>query len=122
MTPEAIADRLVNFADAIAAFSVVNSLAFLVTLGDPEIRCSIANALWLVVGGHLAFGVAYAMAVAVLRSLEIAMRGTTPVTPEIGQFLRGFFIARLAVIALFTLFTSVSAALALANPGCAAPG
>ena len=53
MTAEALADRLVNYADAVTAFSVVNSLAFLVTLTEIDVRCSIAHLQGLVVGGQL---------------------------------------------------------------------
>jgi hypothetical protein len=39
----AVADRIVTYCDALVAFSLVNGLAFLVGLGEPDIRCSIAG-------------------------------------------------------------------------------
>jgi hypothetical protein len=120
MTQDAIADRLVNYADAVAAFSVVNSLAFLVTLSEPEVRCSLAYVQWIVVGGQLSFSLAISLAIVVLRKLEVAARASIPVAPDVDRFLHGFFIARLAVIALFTLFTvgAAARALTLANTYC----
>jgi hypothetical protein len=120
VTQEAIADRLVNYADAITAFSAVNSLAFLVTLSDPEVRCSLAHVPCIVVGGQLSFSVAISLAVVVLRKLEVAARIPTLVAPEVDRFLRGFFIARLAVIGLFAVIAAGSAirALVLASTYC----
>ena len=41
MKRDALADRCLNYADALVAYSLVNGLAFLVALGEPELRCSI---------------------------------------------------------------------------------
>jgi len=38
-----LSDRIVVYADTIVAFSVVNGFAFLVALGEPDIRCSIVS-------------------------------------------------------------------------------
>ena len=43
MKREALADRCLNYADALVAYSLVNGLAFLVALGEPDLRCSIAR-------------------------------------------------------------------------------
>ena len=54
---EAIADRLVNYCDAVAAFSIVNSLAFLLAMTETEVRCSHADRALLVYTGLVAFAV-----------------------------------------------------------------
>jgi len=41
VTRDAIADRLVNYSDAIVAFGVVNALAFLIALTERDVRLSI---------------------------------------------------------------------------------
>jgi hypothetical protein len=43
MTRESLADRIITYCDALAAFSLVNALAFVIALADPDIRCSIAR-------------------------------------------------------------------------------
>jgi len=43
LTREDIADRLINYADAAAAFSVVNSIAFVLTLAQSDVRSSVAS-------------------------------------------------------------------------------
>ncbi len=41
MTEATLADRIFNYLDAVAAFSVVNSLAFLAALAEDDVRASI---------------------------------------------------------------------------------
>ena len=122
MSPEALADRLVNYADAVAAFSVVNSIAFVVTLTEGDIRCSISHLMWLVVGGQISFSLIVSMGVVFLRHLECSVRnaGDAP-TPVVTKYLRGFFVARLVVIAFSTLATVGFAVMALSDPGCLSP-
>ena len=67
MTQEALADRLVNYADAVAAFSVVNGLAFVITLTETELRCSIAHLNWFVISGQITFSTILALGVIALR-------------------------------------------------------
>ncbi len=57
MKREAIADRLVNYCDAVAAFSIVNSLAFLLAMTETEVRCSLADRALLVYTGLVAFAI-----------------------------------------------------------------
>jgi hypothetical protein len=108
MTRESIADRLVNYGDAVAAFSVVNSLGFLATASQPEVREWFASIRLETFLGQLLFGVVQALAVVVLRKVEIRARGAaSSVTPDVERFLRGFFIVRLCIIATFTLLCVV---------------
>ena len=44
MTREDIADRLINYADAAAAFMVVNAIAFVVSLAQSDVRSSTPSA------------------------------------------------------------------------------
>ena len=119
MTREGLADRLVNYADAIAAFSVVNGIAFLVSLSETEIRCSMAHLRWLVVGGQICFSLFIAAGVIVLRRLEANVRSSsTPLPPDVEAYLRGFFFARLAVIAVSTAFMIGLGWMALTDPSC----
>ena len=49
MSRESLADRIINYCDALVAFSVVNALAFMIALAEPEARCSIVG-----IGGFVA--------------------------------------------------------------------
>ena len=122
MTQEALADRLVNYADAAAAFSVVNAIAFVVTLTETEVRCSIAHLQSLVVGGQITFSLIVAVAVVALRHLECKVRrAADATTPIVESYLRGFFIARIVVIAASASFAVGLALMALTDPSCGPP-
>src|SRR5262249_12652810 len=41
MTRQTLADRFVNYGDAVVAFGMVNALAFLIALSDREVRCTL---------------------------------------------------------------------------------
>lgn len=121
MNHEALADRLVNYADAAAAFTVVNAIAFLVALTETDIRCSLADTKSVVVAGQVASSVLVAVAVTMLRRAELRVRASTQVPPDIARYLRNFFIVRLVVVALTTAFTVTSALGALTDPTCQPP-
>lgn len=122
MTRESLADRLVNYADAIAAFSVVNSLTFLVALTEPDIRCSLDDLRSVVVAGQVTFSIGVAAAVVVLRRLELRVRSAdAPVPEDVERFLRGFFIVRLVVILASSAFTVSFAVQALTDTSCLVP-
>ena len=120
MTREAIADRLVSYADAAAAFSAVNSLAFVVTLTQPEVRCTLVAAKWLTVSGSILQSLGIALVVVMLRKAEIHARASSAaLEPAVERFLRGFFVGRLGVIAFFALFT-IGSVVALSRSSCPA--
>jgi hypothetical protein len=120
LTREALADRLVNYADAVAAFAVVNSLAFLLALTETEVRCSLAHLLWLVVTGQIVVGLAMTGAVVVLRRVELRLRAQdAPITVDIQQLLRNFFLVRIAVVWLSVAVTIPLVRMALSDPVCA---
>jgi len=53
MSRLALGDRIVTYSDTVVAFALVNGFAFLITLADPDIRCSIANVSSIVTGLNL---------------------------------------------------------------------
>ena len=109
MTREAIADRLINYADAAAAFSVVSSLALLGTLTQSDVRISIASFKWVAVCGYLFTSLAISIFVVVLRKAELKIQAAgSSVTADVELFLRWFFIARLGGIGVSTLLTAAA--------------
>ena len=88
MTREALADRIINYSDALAAFSMVNALAFVVTLAEPDIRCSIAQIAWFVAGANLSIAVLATAGLVALRRAERALRGGDFADPDVARFWR----------------------------------
>lgn len=121
MNHEVLADRLVNYADAVAAFYVVNSIVFLVTLSETDVRCSLADTQNFVLGGQITFSLLVTLAVVALRRTELKIRASTELAPDIAGYLRAFFLVRLAVIAASTAFTVFAAFGAIADPACTMP-
>lgn len=116
MTREDIADRLVNYADAAAAFSIVSSLALLGTLTQTDVRSSIASFKWIAICGYLSTSLAISIFVVVLHKAETKIRAAGSSVPaDVERLLRWFFIARLGGIGVSTLLTAAALS-RLSNP------
>jgi hypothetical protein len=118
MTRDAIADRLVNYSDAIVAFSLVNSLAFLIALTERDVRCSlvdIASTLWVAI---TAFGAVLSVALLACRHAEVRMRAGSSQDPRAARALRYFQIARLAIVWGSLLACVPFIRMALSDPTC----
>ena len=122
MKREAIADRLVNYGDAVAAFSIVNSLAFLVAMAETEVRCSLVERASLVYIGIVASAVILTGVVVAFHRVEGRIRASTePLEEDIQSLLRAFFIARIAVIWLANVGSIPLVRLALGDTACLSP-
>ena len=122
MTREALADRLVNYADAVAAFAVVNSLAFLLALTETEIRCSLASVELLVIIGQILVGFVMTLAVISLRRVELRLRASDPSAPDdVKRLLGRFYIVRIGVIWLSFAIVTPFVRMALSDSACLPP-
>jgi hypothetical protein len=122
LTREALADRLVNYADAVAAFAVVNSLAFLVALTETEVRCSLIAVHTGVLVGQTLMGLAFTFAVVALRRVELRLRtAAAPAPADIQKLLRGFFVVRIGVVWLSVALTIPLVRMALSDSTCVIP-
>jgi uncharacterized ion transporter superfamily protein YfcC len=81
MDRQALADRIVIYSDTVVAFALVNGFAFLISLGEPDIRCSIANVSGVASGLNVLVPVASSFALFWLRDYERSLR----VEPEPGD-------------------------------------
>ena len=105
MTREDIADRIINYADAAAAFTVVNAIAFVASLAQSDIRGSIASFRLGAIFGQLFTNLVVTTTVVMLRKAEIKFRASdSSVSQDVERALRWFFVARLAIIGFSTLF------------------
>ena len=121
MKREAIADRLVNYCDAVAAFSIVNSLAFLLAMTETEVRCSLADRALLVYTGLVAFAIVLTIVVVWCHRLEGRIRASgQPLAEDIQSLRRGLFFARIAIIWLFNVGSFPLVSLALGDSACIA--
>lgn len=99
MTRDAIADRLVSYSDAIVAFSVVNSLAFLVALTERDVRCSLVDIQPTFWTTFFLFPAALTAGLFACRSAELRLRrGSGAQDSGAARALRYFHGIRIGVI------------------------
>jgi len=120
MTREALADRVLTYCDALAAFSLVNAFAFLVTLGEPDIRCSIAQIAGVVIAANLVIPTLITVGLVLLRRFERSLRPGGSQDPSVERFWRIVQAVRLAPVWAVALCVSVGLWAARLDPGCTA--
>lgn len=119
MTREGLADRLVNYSDAVAAFAVVNSLAFLLALSEAEVRCSLIPVEWLVYAGQAFVGVVITAVLLWLGSVERSLRAGSPTLPsDVRTLLGRFAVARYVIVWAVVGLTAALSILPLADTSC----
>lgn len=74
MDRHVLADRIVVYSDTVVAFAVVNGFAFLIALGEPDIRCSIAEISGVIGTINLILPVICTFALFWLRRTEVRLR------------------------------------------------
>lgn len=121
MTRETLADRIVTYCDALAAFSLVNALAFVVTLSDPDIRCSIARIAAFVLATNLVFPVAITAGLVGLRRFERSLRPPGSQDAAVERFWRYAQMLRIALVWTFALLVLFGLGSATRDPSCATP-
>ena len=119
MRREFMADRMVNYADAMAAFAVVNSLAFLVALTEQEVRCSLVSRTSLVYLGVVVQGVLLCTAVVACHRAESRLRLKIEPIPADLQSLRKLILCvRIGITLLATVGVIPFITLALDDSAC----
>ena len=121
MTREALADRVVTYSDALAAFSLVNALAFLVTLADPDIRCSIARIATFIVASNLVTASAVTVCLVALRRFERRLRSELPSDDTVERFWRFAQTVRIALVWLISVGVCFGTLAARLDPACKLP-
>ncbi len=101
MKREVLADRIVTYCDAIVAFSVVNGLAFLIALGEPDVRCSIGEIQSFMVAANLFFPVLGTVGLLWLRRFELRLRGGEIDDEMVASFWRRMHILRIVLLWVF---------------------
>ena len=99
-----LADRIVIYSDTVVAFSVVNAFAFLIALGEPDIRCSIAE-ISLVIGSiNLIFPILCTVALVWLRRMEMRLRDGETQDALVRHFWKIVVPLRVGLVWTFSIF------------------
>jgi hypothetical protein len=119
MNHDFMADRLLNYADAMAAFAVVNSLAFLLAITEVEVRCSLAERTSLVYIGVVLQGLIISGAIIACHKTETRLRNSVGSIPADLQSLRITILCiRIAIVLLATVGVIPFVMLALEDSVC----
>jgi hypothetical protein len=94
----ALADRLVNYADAVVALAVVGVSGLGIAVADPDARESVALAADWVAAANGAVGVLSTGLVLLLRSWESDLRRDSQPSPKVARYSRYLHVARLIII------------------------
>jgi len=122
MTREALADRIITYCDALAGFSLVNALTFVVTLSDPDIRCSIAQIAGFVIGANLTTPIGISAALVALRRYERRLRGGAGQDEEVERFWSLAQAIRMTLVWAVAIFVAIGAWAATRDTACAVVG
>ena len=109
-----LADRLVNYSDAMVTLSFLVSSGLGLAIADPDTRITITDvALGMIIGNAL-LGVLFSFLVVVLRRWELDLRTGADHTEKYLRYSRRIYVARHVVIWL-TITQTVAIMLALGN-------
>jgi hypothetical protein len=120
MQADALADRIINYCDAVAAFSLVNALAFVVTLAEPDIRCSMAAIAGPVIAGHFLISACLTGLLVWLRGFERSLRPDAGNDERVQTFWRYAQRVRIGLVWFVAVFVSFGILGATLDPRCAA--
>lgn len=134
MNRQSLADRIVTYSDTVVAFALVNGFAFLITLAEPDIRCSIAHVSLVAGALNLLIPILGTYALYWLRDYERRLRaesGETADTPGaesspgdpdplIDRFWRIAFVIRLVLIWVFQIVVIIGIYAATQDERCPA--
>ena len=121
MDRRALADRIVVYSDTVVAFSIVNGFAFLIALGEPDIRCSIAKISSVIGGLNLVFPIFCSLALIWLRRIELRLREAEDKDELVAQFWRIVVPLRIGLVWIFSVMVLGGIYAATFDTACGAP-
>ena len=113
-----LADRLVTYADALAAVSFVGTSGLSLALADPDVRCSLIHGVHMVAIGNFAFAGLMSALLLVLRHWENDLRSDEPLSRKAEAISRRLHVARFVVIWLSTIGAVATMMAAGRDPTC----
>ena len=118
MEDRALADRLIAYADAVVAVSVVGLSGISIALADPDVRCSLIHGTKMVVAGNLVFAGVLSLLLVVFRNWESDLRSAIRPSPRSARYLRRLHVGRLAVVWLCAILIVVMLSAAAKDLTC----
>lgn len=103
MDRDVLADRIVVYCDTVVAFSIVNGFAFLIALGEPDIRCSIARISWAIGSINLAVPLLCTVALVWLRRMEVLLRAGESQDALVARFWKIVVPLRIILVWTFSM-------------------
>ena len=95
----ALAERLTNYSDALAAVMIVGASGLAIALADPDIRSSLTPLAVLgIAAGNLCMGVGVTLLLRLLRRWELDLVSELPSNPKIERYSRYFYHGRHVVV------------------------
>ena len=110
----ALADRIINYSDALVALVFIGASGLGIAVADPEIRSSMNLITFWMIGGNIALGALISALLVTLRRWEQDLRVDLPTTDKIHRYSNYFYWARhiivwlsVAQIAIILLLSSL---------------
>lgn len=117
MQDRELAQRLVNYADAVAAIAFVSASAFGITAADPDIRCSLVGTRFSIAFVSVAIGVLFSAVLLLLRRWELDLRAEDALSAKGRRYARYLNGARY-VLVWVSVFVSSLLVFTLTRTGC----
>ena len=99
----ALADRLVSYADAIAALAFVGVSGLGLAVADPEIRIDVSRAADWILVGNVTAGFVLSGILLLLRRWEFDLRSELAASAKVRRYSRRLHFARIGVVWLATV-------------------
>ena len=121
MQDQVLADRLVGYADALVAAAFLGMSALSIALGDPDIRCSIAQARVPVAAINVVSGVVLTTLLFHLRRWEFDLRSVAP-SLKSAKYSQYLHVARLVVVWFCAIACIILIMISTTEGACPASG
>ncbi len=93
-----LADRLVNYSDAIAALAFIISSGLGLAAADPDTRISFTDVTTGMIIGNIIMGLLFSALLVVLRRWELELRDVDILHQKVRKYSRYIYIARHVVV------------------------
>ncbi len=114
----ALADRMSSYGDAVAAFSLVNTLGFFAAIAEVETRCALEDNRLFVVAIMFVVQSMYVAAVIGLRRTEVRLRTGIESSEVVTHFREAWHRARVIFTVVIAFLLALLAWLTIGGDSC----
>lgn len=118
MQDQELANRLVNYSDALVAVVFVGMSAVGVAVGDPDLRCEFSRVSLAIAFSNLLMGSAFSAILMVLRRWELILRADEGASDHASRYERLLTVARHVILWLCVIMTIVLVLVAARDEVC----